>query len=1562
MVRRWLTAFVAFAFVLMSVPIGALEAKAASATLFFSEYVEGSSFNKALEIYNGTGAAIDLSTISVRLYSNGAAAASATITLSGTLANGDVVVLAHPSASAQILALADVLSMSVVNFNGDDAVELVANGITLDVIGQVGFDPGTAWGTAPTRTQDQTLRRKASVLAGDTNGSDAFDPSLEWDGFAIDTFDGLGSHLDTPPPGDVAPSVTATTPANGASAVALNADISITFSEDVNATSGAFVITCVSSGAHTFALSGGPRTFSLDPAADFSSSESCSVTVRASEVTDQDANDPPDTMAADFSWSFLIVAADVGPSLTSHAPASGATNVPISADISVGFSEPVSLTDSWFEIVCEQSGTRAASQSGGPQTFILDPGDFALNETCTVTVRAAQVHDQDSNDPPDTLASDVTWSFTTAATSSVPTLFFSEYVEGSSFNKALEIYNGTGAAVDLAAGGYSVRLYSNGAATPGNSINLTGTLANGDVLVLAHASATFVLLADVVSSAVVNFNGDDAVELVANGITLDVIGQVGFDPGTAWGTAPTRTQDQTLRRKASVLAGDTNGSDAFDPSLEWDGFAIDTFDGLGSHLDTPPPGDVAPSVTATTPANGASAVALNADISITFSEDVNATSGAFVITCVSSGAHTFALSGGPRTFSLDPAADFSSSESCSVTVRASEVTDQDANDPPDTMAADFFVTFETAAATFTCGDPATFIHQVQGIGAATPIPGTSVTIEGVVVGDYQQAGGFGGFYVQEENSDADADALTSEGIFVFNTSFEVNAGDLVRLRGTATEFSGLTQIASVSALSICPSGGTASPSAVSLPVASVADLERFEGMLVNFAQTLTATEVFNLGRFGEVSLSGAGRLYTPTASATPGAAAIAQLDQNNRSRIILDDGNNLQNIDPTRYPQGGLSADNTLRVGDTLSSLTGVMDYRFSNYRIQPIGSITWSHTNPRTPEPATVGGNLKIASFNVLNFFNGDGLGGGFPTSRGANTQFELQRQLAKEVNALAAINADIVGLMEIENDGGANSALAQLVSALNSALGAGTYSYIDTGVIGTDEIKVALIYKATAVTPVGAFKVITSAIDPAFIDTLNRPSLAQTFRQSATGQQLTVVVNHLKSKGSACSADPDTGDGQGNCNLTRTAAAAALARWLGTDPTGSGDPDFLIIGDLNSYTFENPITALTTSGFVNLVREFGGLTPYSYVFNGESGYLDHALATASLASQVTGVTDWHINPDEPTVLDYNVEFKTASQVNTFYAPGPYRSSDHDPVIIGVHLNSAPTANANGPYTVGEGASVILTASATDADADSLSYAWDLDNNGTFETAGQSVTFSAAAIDGPATRTVKVRVSDAEDTAVATTTVNVINVAPTATAGGPYAGVPFAPVTFSGNATDPAGAADILTYAWDFDYNGAFTADASGVNLKNPSHAYAAPGNYRVALRVTDEDGGVSTLAIANVSIGVPLSTTGKIEGTPKWGDVLKTKINVRANANDITGRVIIEGDGWTYESTRLDSIVVTAVDATVFGAFGSVTFRLDVHDGGNTGTDTLRVQTSDGYDSGLLMEPRGQLTVFAN
>jgi len=305
----------------------------------------------------------------------------------------------------------------------------------------------------------------------------------------------------------------------------------------------------------------------------------------------------------------------------------------------------------------------------------------------------------------------------------------------------------------------------------------------------------------------------------------------------------------------------------------------------------------------------------------------------------------------------------------------------------------------------------------------------------------------------------------------------------------------------------------------------------------------------------------------------------------------------------------------------------------------------------------------LRVASFNVLNYFTTFG-------ERGADNQAEFDRQRTKIITALVALDADVVGLMEIENDGyGEYSAIADLVNGLNAVAGAGSYAYIDPGVekIGDDEIAVGLIYQPAHVTPVGAAAILDDSFNPAYHEDKNRPALAQTFAENATGEKFTAVVNHLKSKGSSCAdlGDPDTGDGQGNCNLTRTRAMTVEIEWLATDPTGSNDPDFLIIGDLNAYGMEDPIVAALDAGYTDLSKQYLGDEAYTYIFDGMSGYLDHALSNPSLTGQVTGATEWHINADEPSVIDYNVEYKPQD----FYAPDAYRSSDHDPVVVGLNL-----------------------------------------------------------------------------------------------------------------------------------------------------------------------------------------------------------------------------------------------------------------------------------------------------
>jgi uncharacterized protein len=868
------------------------------------------------------------------------------------------------------------------------------------------------------------------------------------------------------------------------------------------------------------------------------------------------------------------------------------------------------------------------------------------------------------------------------ASAAAPTeLFFSEYIEGSSNNKALEIYNGTGAAIDLAAGGYNVQMHFNGNPTAGLTINLTGVVADGDVYVLAQSSANATILAQADQTNGSGwFNGDDAVVLRKGTTILDVIGQIGFDPGSEWGTGLVSTADNSLRRKADICAGDSDGSDVFDPSLEWDGYATDTFDGLGAHAsncsDTPPVDD-APEIISSYPANGVTDFPVNADLTITFSEPVDLTGNWFDLNCSTSGTVAATVSGGPATFTLDPDVDLVSGETCTLTVYAANVSDQDTNDPPDNMVVDFSVGFSTINV---CSLSFTPIYDIQGDGLAAAITGT-VTTQGVVVGDFEGSSGLSGFYLQDVNGDGNP--ATSDGIFVYTGSTNlVSAGQVIRVTGFARErFNQTTINGSNSNSSAVPAAnivqcGTASvaPTEISLPVTSLNDLEAYEGMLVTFPQDLYISEYFNYDRFGEIVLTSQ-RFMTPTAEFEPGPDAVQAAQNFLLNRITLDDGRSAQNPDPAIHPNGSVfDLDNLFRGGDILRNVTGVLGYDFNLYRIQPTQGADYIPANPRPAQPEDVGGNLKVASFNVLNYFT-------TLNSRGANTPEEFARQRAKIIAALAAIDADVVGLMEIENN---TAAIADLVGGLNDSMGADTYAYLDTGVIGTDEIKVAFIYKPASVSLVGEYAILDSSVDPRFIDTKNRPALAQTFIDNTTGGIFTVVVNHLKSKGSACDGDPDLGDGAGNCNLTRKAAAEALVDWLATDPTASGDDDFLIIGDLNAYDKEDPIDAIlagsddipgTADDYTDLVYAFEGEYAYSYVFDGRLGYLDHALASAGLMDEVTGVTTWHINADEADLIDYDMTFKQDAQ-DAIYAPDPYRSSDHDPVIIGLNVcdEIAPT------------------------------------------------------------------------------------------------------------------------------------------------------------------------------------------------------------------------------------------------------------------------------------------------
>ncbi|MFB2894585.1 ExeM/NucH family extracellular endonuclease [Aerosakkonemataceae cyanobacterium BLCC-F50] len=570
------------------------------------------------------------------------------------------------------------------------------------------------------------------------------------------------------------------------------------------------------------------------------------------------------------------------------------------------------------------------------------------------------------------------------------------------------------------------------------------------------------------------------------------------------------------------------------------------------------------------------------------------------------------------------------------------------------------------------------ISEIQGDGATSPLVNTTQTIEGVVVGDFQtptSANGLGGFFLQEETIDEDGNPLTSEGIFVFadRNILDVSEGQKVRVTGTISETFGQTQITptNAAAIQVLTGGSLAqvTPATVNLPFASSTFAEQFEGMRVKITQPLTVSDTFELVRFGEITLSN-GRLFQPTNIVSPGAAATAQQAANNLNKIILDDGRNGSYQTPFAY---GFNSTNPIRTGQTVTNIEGVLSFGFDNYRIQPTVTPTFTG-NPRTNAPENVGGTLKVASFNLLNYFNGPN----FPTARGASTSAEFTRQRDKTIDAILKMNADIIGLMELENDGyGSDSAIQDLVNGLNSSAAKPngvTYSFIkpSSSKFDSDEITVGLIYNSAKVTPVGNAAILNTG---AFAQGLHRLPLAQTFQDIATGGKFTAVVNHFKSKGSAPAAgDPnaDRGDGQGAWNLARTQAANELTAWLATDPTNSGDSDFLIVGDLNSYAKEDPITAIKNNGYTNLIDQFVGQNAYSFNFQGQAGYLDHALSSSNLTSQVTGATEWHINADEHPLIDYNQENLPnggPAKPADFYNVDPYRSSDHDPVVIGLNL-----------------------------------------------------------------------------------------------------------------------------------------------------------------------------------------------------------------------------------------------------------------------------------------------------
>ncbi len=876
---------------------------------------------------------------------------------------------------------------------------------------------------------------------------------------------------------------------------------------------------------------------------------------------------------------------------------------------------------------------------------------------------------------------------------------------GSSYtNDYIEIFNLGLSPVNLS--GWSIQ-YASSTGTTWAKTNLSGTVQPGQYYLIQEAAGTGgtqpLPTPDTIGT--INMSGTSGkVALVNSGTLLSGACPAGVIDLVGFGTA-----NCSETSAVPVLSNTTAAKRAANGCTETDNNSAD-FTVANPIVDPTPrntastlnpcstPTDTAPNISGVIPDNNAVDVAVNADVTVTFSEDVTLTDPWVTLECSASGAKTVVISGGPISYTINPDSDFSDGESCTLTITGAMVSDVDADDPPDTMTADFSSTFNVVSATPICDQPFTPIYDIQGSGDTAAVTGV-VTIEGIVVSDDEGISpALGGFYIQDVSGDGNP--LTSDGIFVFNgTDNAVTKGDIVRVTGTAAEYQGETQVSAVTSIVACGTG-TLAPTDISLPFANIAEQEQYEGMLVRFPQTLYVTEHYLLGRFGEVLLSGIDRLDQPTSIAAPGAPALAVQAANDLNKIILDDGLYNQNPDPILFGRGGnpLSASNTLRGGDTVANLLGVMTYSWGGnaaspnaYRIRPVNALgggipDFVAVNPRPVLPPVTGGSIKAVGMNLLNYFNTFGIGactngisGSATDCRGAGDAIEFTRQSDKAVNAINAMDADVVGIVEIENDGySSTSAIQELVNKLNAVAGAGTYTFIDvdarTGQIdamGSDAIKVGILYQPANVTPLG----ITAVLDTvAFVNggdgfARNRVSLLQAF-QTTDGEQFLFNVNHLKSKGSACDA-PDAGDGQGHCNIVRTNSVNELVNWFATDPTGTGDADLLIVGDLNSFAKEDPIAAFETAGYINMVDHFNHMDAYSYVFDGQWGYLDYAIASPSLLAQTSGVSDWHINADEPSVLDYNTDFKSTGQVSSLYSAEPFRMSDHDPVIVGLSLDS---------------------------------------------------------------------------------------------------------------------------------------------------------------------------------------------------------------------------------------------------------------------------------------------------
>ncbi|WGW00586.1 ExeM/NucH family extracellular endonuclease [Vibrio sp. YMD68] len=829
----------------------------------------------------------------------------------------------------------------------------------------------------------------------------------------------------------------------------------------------------------------------------------------------------------------------------------------------------------------------------------------------------------------------------TLAAPALADVILSQYVEGTSYNKAIEIANTGDTAVSL--DDFQLAKSSNGNGSWGSTLSLAGKVIEANqVLVISHSSASQAIqdVTNENNGSVVNFNGDDPIALLnADGRVHDMLGIMG---DVDWG------KDVTLVR------ADLTPSSTYQAS-QWVAQATDNIEGLGA----------------------LEAVEL------------------------------------PQAFACTQ------------------------NDSTPVFTA---------------------IQDIQGEGASSPfisgypyITDEEHFVEGVVTA--VTTGLTKGFYLQALNDDYNSS--TSEGLFVHTNSSQSDlvAGDVVCVKGKVQEYYSHTQLKVENNNWIKVSDQTA-PSAVAIEILESDEnfeqtLERYEGMLVKTTEALDmrVTRTFGYDYAGRrnnmVLAQGEINMQPNQLYAAGSEQANEQNLRNKLARVFVETDQKAPNGQIPYYPDFGRtdidqngSTEDYIRIDDSIIGLEGVLSYSYGEYRLIATNQLSrdnFVRNDPRTERPQMNRGDLRIATFNVLNYFNSP-FGGDanlHGDNRGANSYEEFEVQQQKIVNAILLLDADIIGLMEIENNGfGASGAITQLVDQINLRIPKqkdhykfvaidsnqdGETNHLDS--IGTDVITTGVIYRSKAV-KLKQSRVIAmpSQLAPEVIDdkgkviesgkNYQRDSLAPTFKVKGTKERITVAVNHLKSKGSKCWEDAAPieqggqggvdADKQGSCENFRVAAVVALGEAL-EEIKGHK----VILGDMNAYGKEDPMLILTdysaekygkaikaarntfiagepqfgddgavitkSFGYINAV-EMHHPKSWSYSYNDEVGALDHLLISESLAEKVVDATDWHINGGESTLFDYNEEFKGDFPKYQDH----YRSSDHDPAVLELQMGGS--------------------------------------------------------------------------------------------------------------------------------------------------------------------------------------------------------------------------------------------------------------------------------------------------